>query len=374
MKNILFLLFAISIMPSIVLAQSQADMDQINAQIEAVKSAGLAPQINPVDFNLDAYSDIVNKNVKPDIEEQVTLTAKPSIPRPNQLVTLEVLNYSTNLDRAKITWYINDKLVKSEYGARKYEVLTGGLGQQVRIKVVIEKPDGSSIERYYAFRPAEVDLIYEADTFVPPFYEGKAYFTSQSRVKIIAIPQVLSASGVMIKPENLIYKWYQNNEVVRANSGYGKQTFSYAGKILTNSTPISVEISTVADGVVAQANTYLGAYSPMTVIYEKNPIFGTLYERAVAGNFYLDRPEIEFEAVPYFFNKGEVLNRSTVYNWQLNGQRVNAPNQNSIVFRNEENQSGQSSINLSVTNTTLLQQAGSNFNLLFGDILNDFTF
>ena len=57
---------------------------------------------------------------------------------------------------------------------------------------------------------------------------------------------------------------------------------------------------------------------------------------------------------------------ATVYNWKLNGSKIDSPNKNSIVFRNEKNEEGESTIGISLSNNTLLQKALGSFKLIFG--------
>ena len=110
------------------------------------------------------------------------------------------------------------------------------------------------------------------------------------------------------------------------------------------------------------------------LVYEKSPTLGTLYNSTIGNSFSINSPEIEFEAVPYFFDKNLVSNLSTVYGWKLNGSKVNAPNKNSLVFRNEENKQGRATIGIDISNSTLLQKASESFSLIFGETKNEFQF
>jgi hypothetical protein len=308
------------------------------------------------------------------VQEQLSFSLTPSVPRPNQLVSAKIASYSVDLNRLQISWYLNGELVKRAIGENVFEFQMGDIGKITRLRVVITKSDGSTLEKNYSFRPAEVDLIYEAQTHTPPFYQGQAYFTKQSDLKITAMPQVLNSAGNLIKPENIIYKWYLDGSVVQNQSGYGKQNFFYGGKLLDSNVRVGVEISTIEDGAVANTSINIDSQNPEVIIYEKNPILGTLYNNIVSNLFQINIPEIEFEAVPYFFKKDSVLNKSTAYDWKLNGSKINSPNTNSLVFRNEKNQKGQANIGISISNETILQKASNNFKLNFGEQTNDFQF
>jgi len=367
-KIFLFILSLGVLIPGLLLAQSIIDQLPQNVQ----------DTINSTPGAREALEQTYNTNFgleSTGVKEQLSFSVTPSVPRPNQLVSVKIASYSSDLNRLQVSWYVNDTLIKREVGATNFDFAVGDLGTKTVVRVSILKTNGSTLEKTYSFRPSEVDLIYEAQTFTPPFYEGKAYFTRQSSVKISAIPQVLGADGKFINPANLVYDWYVDGSVVQSQSGYGKQSFLYQGKILARAFKIGVEISTVADGAVANSSIFINPISPEVLIYEKNPTLGTLYNYSVPSSFSINKPEIEFEAVPYFFKEDSVLNLSTIFNWRLNGSKINSPNQNSIVFRNENNEEGSASVGVDVSNETLLQKDSINFGLNFGvSNKNDFQF
>lgn len=359
-KSFLPLLILSLVIPSFILAQSTVEKLPQNVQDFINSTPGVREELDKAyNTNIDFKSA--------GIVEQISFSVSPSVPRPNQLVTAKIASYSSDLNRLQISWYVNDQLVKKEVGATQHEFLIGDLGKLTKLRVVILKLDGSTLEKNYTFRPAEVDLIYEAQTFTPPFYEGKAYFSRQSSVKISAMPQALNKNGQFIDPKNIIYKWYVDGSVIQDQSGYGKQSFLYTGKLLSKSVKIGVDISTIEEGSVANSSIFINPVTPEVLIYEKSPTLGTLYNKIVSDNFSINKPEIEFEASPFSFKKDSVLNLSTIYEWSLNGSKINSPNQSSLVFRNEENKQGQASIGVSVSNETILQKNNSAFGLIFGE-------
>jgi hypothetical protein len=366
-KIFLFILSFSFLIPGFLFAQSTINQLPQNIQDLINSTPGASEELQKT-YNTNL--NIGNTGV----QEQISFSVSPSVPRPNQIVTAEIASYSSDLNRLQISWYINDVLAKKEIGATKYQFQMGGLGQLTKLRVVILKADGTTLEKKYSFRPAEVDLISEAQTFTPPFYEGAAYYSRQAEIKVSAMPQVLDKSGKYIDPSNLSYKWYVDGSVVQSSSGYNKQTFTHKGALLSKSVQVGVEISTIDDGAVANTSVVLNPISPEVLVYEKSPTLGTLYNSVVSDSFSINRPEIEFEAAPFALNKDSILGGSTVYNWKLNGSKINSPNQNSIVFRNEKNEEGESSIGISLSNDTLLQKTSNSFNLIFNKNTNDAQF
>jgi hypothetical protein len=360
--------FTILALPIFLVAQTTVQDFPQNVQDVINSTPGLADELNKI------YNTKIDANTATGVQERLSFSISPSSPRPGQLVTATISNYSSDLNRLQISWYINDVLIKKEIGATKHQFIMGDLGKLTKVKVVILKQNGTTFEKTYSFRAAEVDLIYEAETFTPPFYDGKAYFSRESKLRVSAIPQVLDASGKYVRPENVIYKWYLDGSVVQDQSGYGKQTFNYKGGVLSKSFRVGVDISTTEDGSVADSTISINPSNPEVLIYEKSPTLGTLYNNVISNSFAINTPEIEFEAAPYFFDKELVSNRSTVYGWKLNGSKINAPNGNSLVFRNEKNEKGKSTIGIDISNSTMLQRASESFNLIFGETENEFRF
>lgn len=367
-KIFLFILILSFLIPSFSLAQStinnlpQDIQDLINATPGAAEGID---KINNTTFDIGSTG----------VQEQISFSVTPSVPRPNQLVTAEIASYSSDLNRLQISWYLNGTLIKKEIGATKQQFQVGEIGQQTKLKIVILKSNGTTLEKNYSFRPAEVDLISESQTFTPPFYEGAAYYAKQATVKVSAMPQVLDKNGKYIDPSNLSYKWYLDGSVVQDASGYGKQTFLHKGYLLRKSIRVGVEVSTIDDGPVANTTITINPVEPEALFYEKSPTLGTLYNRIISSSFEINRPEIEFEVIPFSFNKDAVFAGSTVYDWRLNGSKINSPNQNSLVFRNDKNEKGQSAIGITLSNNTILQKANKTFNLIFGEtVKNDAQF
>jgi hypothetical protein len=361
----------IFLVPNVLGAQLSVDKLPQQTQDLINSTPGLADKINEL-YNKEV--DVNSLKEVTGVTEKISFSLSPSSPRPGQLVTATLSNYSSDLNKLQISWYVNDILVKKEIGATKHSFTVGDLGKLTKIKVVILKQNGTTFEKTYSFRPAEVALIYEAQTFTPPFYDGKAYFSRESKLKVYAIPQVLDASGKYVRPENIIYKWYLDGSVVQDQSGYGKQTFDYKGGVLSKSFRVGVDISTMEDNSVANSTISINPVSPEVLIYEKSPTLGALYNNAISSSFSINTPEIEFEAVPYFFDKDLVSNRSTVYGWKLNGSKINSPNINSLIFRNEKNEEGRATIGVDISNSTMLQRASNSFSLIFGETKNEFRF
>jgi hypothetical protein len=296
-------------------------------------------------------------------EIQVDLT--PDNPGPNETVSATVTTFATSLNEAKITWIVNGKTIKSGKGEKTASFTTGGYNSNTTLDIIVITKEGETIEKILTIKPVQIDLIWQTDSFVPPFYKGKANFSFQNKVVFIAIPHLLSG-GSEISPKNLIYKWIKDGEVIDTVSGYGKNTYTLTQSIIARPIEIEVEVSS-SNGVVGRESTIINPSDPEVIMYEKNPIYGIEFEKALMGNVNLEGSEISVISMPYFFGTSDLNNINLQFKWSLNGVLIdNDYTRRSRVFRPKDGAVGVSNISLSIENESkVLQTAGANFNLKY---------
>jgi hypothetical protein len=305
------------------------------------------------------------------VEEQFSVELSTRYPAPEEIISSTVRSFSSDFNRATITWSVNGQIIISQIGATNFSFQAGKAGETTRLKVSIRKQeDGKVLEKEFTFRPSSVDLIVEPQTTSTPLFQGKPYLSTQSALKVFAIPNLRDNQGNLIPSNRLVYRWTKDGRVDEARSGYGKDYYYFGSSMITRPFNLRVEAYDVNSPARATSSTNIVYRDPSIFFYEKNPIFGTLFNKAIQGRFFLERKEVEFEAVPYAFSKGSIPN----YEWVMNGNSVSTPlNRQLMTFVNENNESGTANISLSVTvSEKILQNALGSFSLLFGDnILNN---
>ncbi len=294
-----------------------------------------------------------------DLQEQIDSTIKPEFPNPGDKVTISLEAYGTDLNRASIKWTVNGSEVQSGKGLKSLTVIAGELGQKQTITATIVPVNGFPITKIFYVNPQSIDLIWQSDTYTPPFYRGKAMFSPQERVTLVAMPNLVSANGSRISPNNVTYKWKRDFVVQGKLSGFGAQTFSYKGDILMQPVNIGLEAS-IDSGDTAAIYIELAPTFPEVHLYEHSPIYGTLYNREMSGAFeFGSAAERTLIASPYFFGADQRGSPTLDYSWFLNSNQINVPEgQNSITFRNTDNLEGEAQIGVSVkNNSNFLEQA-----------------
>lgn len=318
-------------------------------------------------FTLKAHGQIQSA-VLSDIANSADITTIPASPGANENVSVKIESFSFDLNSSEIIWAINGVIKDRGLGKKIFSFKTGNVGSISLIKAVIKTKEGETIEKTLVVRPAGVDILWEADSYTPPFYKGKALYSYQSLVTVIALPNMVNSSGTKINPDNLIYKWTKDGKVLGGVSGYGKSKFSFSKSILSRPDEIEVEVTSTDKKIKASGNIIIEPIEPKTVIYENNPLYGIIYEKAISGEFKLNGNEITLITTPYFFGKNDV-GEAIKYDWRMNGKSINnKPDTRQSTFRNTEGVKGSTKISVDLQNESKeLQSAGTGVFLNFGE-------
>jgi hypothetical protein len=297
----------------------------------------------------------------------VAVEFSPSAPGPNQTVTATATSYSVDLNSSGIAWFVNGKMQATGTDLATFSFQTGSLDQTTTIDVVITTINGQVIKKTFSLKPAEVDLIWQAESYTPPFYQGKALFSHEERLEFVAIPHILDGSGAEIPADQLVYKWTKNGSVVGEFSGYGKSTYTMIASIISVPIDMQVEVTTEDGTGIADAETTAAPVDPSIVFYQRDPLYGLQFQKALPVSFAMTGKEIEILAEPFYFGSDDISAGNLQYAWNINGQSIDSDlSKTDRVFRPASGTTGTSNISLSVTNTDkILQIADSNFNLSF---------
>lgn len=247
--------------------------------------------------------------------ESFSLNISPDIPFPGDEIIASLASNSFDLDRSKITWVHNGKVVLEGTGKKQYQFKAGSLGKEEVIKAIVIAPSGKNLEQTRSFVLADIDLLWEARTSRPVFYPGKALPTLRSRVKVVAEPHFIS-DGERFSPKNLVYKWFLGDELFQEQSGFGRQSFEFKIPIIAfEGQKVKLEVSSSKETLKAVKTIFIPASEPKVLIYEEHPLQGPKFNRALA-NFKTASPnQIDFRAGNYYFSSPYV-----VYDWSVNGK------------------------------------------------------
>lgn len=288
----------------------------------------------------------------------------PNYPKPNEEVSVNLSLYTGDLNSADIAWYENNKLVLSGKGETSFSFKTRGVGEEIKIEIKIKLLNGSAFSKSFTINPAGVYLVWEANSYVPPFYKGKALHPRQGSLKVVAMPEFVK-NGKRVPAKNLVYEWSNGINVLQNQSGYGKNVLVLNGSILGRAEDIEVLVTDPVNNLVAQSFVDIAPIAPEIVFYENNLYYGHIFDIAIKNSWDLKSEEVQILAAPYYFTNEN--NNSLQYSWRLNSQSVpNLAGSRTAVFRKPEGESGQSSISLQIENIErILQQADRGLTINF---------
>lgn len=269
----------------------------------------------------------------------VDISMSPESPVPNEMVFLSVSALEFNMDLSNISWSVDEKLKESGVGKKSISVVAPANGKSVKVSVKVIPNIGGILESSVVISPAGLDILWEAtDSYVPPFYRGKALPISQGEVRVVAIPNIKTTSGA-IKPSNsFVYTWRKDGKNVPNASGLGKSSFGFANQLLDKQNRIEVSAT---DGTKSAAGAVtMTPFVPEIVFYEELTLEGVQYERALSQMHPVTEPRITIVAEPYFLSRNFKKNLDIKTVWRLNNQEAKAAQKNTMVI-NTSNTEGQ---------------------------------
>lgn len=306
-----------------------------------------------------------NSGIPVGVEEQVSVEFSPNNPQAREPFIIRIESFSTDLNRASINWRVNGSVYASGTGVVQESFQAPEAGEILDIELLIRTVEGNEIFKTYTIAPARVDLYYEADTYTPPFYQGKRIYTHQSDVTVYAFPYI-SEGGELLDRSQLSYIWEVDNRVVQDQSGYGRSSFTYNSGLLSQDVKISVTASSVNNPSVAEADIFISPKTPNILLFENHPLYGLMY-RNIINNFYeLTSTEVFLTAIPLFFSIDTRDDSNLQYSWNLNGERLDIfDNESEIAFRNSNNETGEAQVRLNIRNSDKILQSVSDFGEIF---------
>ena len=301
------------------------------------------------------------------LPEPVGLNAVPETPSPGDNVAVTASTPTTDSNSALFNWVVNGSVRPDLSGLGKNVInfTAGDVGSVTNVSVRIS-PLNNSLDSSVTLgiRTEDLSLPWSAETYIPPWYKGKALPIADSIIDVVAIPQFI-ISGTTIRPENLVYHWSLDGEGKMA--GIGKNVF----KIRTSDRPdtpqmVSVTVEDVDKRVQKTAQTAINPAKIKTVIYPSTPL-GGIEIRSAAGSFSTAvRGLLDFVVEPFFFpinSKNELA-----YTWSIAGNPVqgNARNQYLLTIDTSKGVSGSTPVSVSAqipNNDSLLANTAFNLNL-----------
>lgn len=292
--------------------------------------------------------------------EIVGMHLVPTNPSPGEQVVATVRS-TGNPSTLSYEWSVDGRVVAQGSDARSITVEAGAVGSQtvitVRLVGTAGETRGSATK---VIRPAEVDIVWEGQTYVPPFYEGRPLVNGSSSFTAIAVPRVVE-NGRDVPEGELSYAWSINGQSLSDQSGYGKSSIEAVPPFFDTPFTVSVVVTTRSGATVAENEVTITPTPPVMLIYQNLPLSGIDFNRAQTEAVSFSENELSFKAYPFFVENPDELS----YAWEINGVSVtDSASPRSLTVRKTSGESGTYIIKVSFKHVRKIFEKGlASFNL-----------
>jgi hypothetical protein len=293
------------------------------------------------------------------LSSDISIDVAPENPAPNENATITLSSYAYNLDSFLISWSVDGKKESSGVGQKSFSTITPALGKETNVTATISLPDGDMTE-VAVIKPSVLVLLWQAnDSYVPPFYKGKAMPSPGSDIKIVALPEIKNGES-FVDPNNMTYSWQQDYTNNPDGSGYGKNYFIYTNSYLDNSNDVEVTAQTLDQEFSTSGSINVATTEPKIEFYKNDANLGTIWEQALLDGHQVQGSEV-IQAAPYFISPGDIRIPFLTFNWSINGEPVTVPaySNNLLPIKAAAGTSGSSTIKLEVDNSMSITESAS---------------
>ncbi len=287
----------------------------------------------------------------------VSVELSPEIPAPNQTLTISLTSYTVDLDKARMTWTQDGKIKNSGTGIKEFSVQVGDVGSTTTIDVSIVINGLNRFDKRIVVSPSEVDMLWEAvDSYVPPFYEGKALPSSEAVIKVVAIPNN-KTNNTDIQTGNFVYNWKKNFAADQSASGFSKNSYVFKASYLNAEETISANAASVSGNSGGEGSVTIVTGKPKIIFYEDAAGIGPVYASALNQGYRLTNNEATVVAVPYFFSVSNPAAKDLLYRWSINNNNIDTPSPANTLVIKSAGETGQAKVGLHLESASKLFQS-----------------
>lgn len=257
----------------------------------------------------------------PGIENSVIMTMTPEYPAPGDAVHISLQSPILDLASSTIVWKQDGVIDNTSINSLTFDTIAGAAGSQSTITADVTTSAGDTAESSITIAPTELDLFYDSDSYVPPFYRGRALPAAGTTLRIQAIARFKQASG-FVPDSQIIYTWKENGAPIKTASGRGKSSITIATSPLSSAENISVRADSVDGAFTNETTENIPLQKPLLLLYEDNPLFGILFNQALAPQTSFTASDITIAAIPYFVPAQQANDPALSYEWMVNNTPV----------------------------------------------------
>jgi hypothetical protein len=303
-------------------------------------------------------SDLIKEHGLRNLENAVVLQASPANPNPGDIVRFTVESPLYDLTRGTIRWNINGKIVAEGVGVATVNATVSAKGDPINAIVTVTDSVWGIASDEILVVPLQLDILYDAPTYVPPFYRGRALPSAGGTMRLQAVAH-FTQNGSRISDKAIVYTWSRNGTVLGSISGLGRSSITIGAPALFGTDTISVRATARDETISAVASVRLASTEPVLTLYEDHPLFGIMFHQALPSQ--LNQPgDVSLAAMPYFAPITSLRDANLQYRWTLDDVALVASStkRNQISLGGEQNNA---TLRLNLTHAVnfFMQAAGS---------------
>jgi hypothetical protein len=256
------------------------------------------------------------------IENAISITMNPFSPAAGDTVHLTAESPLFELSESMITWSAGGKTIAQGKGMTDASVTIDTKGTPIAITVSAVDQNWGVAQKSAVVSPPQIDILFDADTFVPPFYSGRALPSAEAMLRLQALVRFIRADG-SLTPDNIIfYSWKRNGAPMGSVSGLGRSSITVPAPALFGTDTISLDARSDDGAFSGTKSVSIASREPVVVLYEDNPLFGILFHKALASAIGVAETRMTFAAIPYFATAKNADDPLLRYAWSVNGQSI----------------------------------------------------
>lgn len=279
-------------------------------------------------------------------------------PFPYENISASIENPNFDVSRSYVKWLVNGIVIREGKNETNVSFSAGKIGSSNGLTAIITLANGAQIKKTANFIPADLDLLWSADTYTPYFYKGKALASPSSSVTVAAIPQFI-ASGEKLKQQNLYFKWYFNSDLQQ--EGWGKDSFSFKTTVFSEEQfAVRAVVESENKKIIQDKTILIENKTPEINFYEYDDLYGVLFQKSLSKIDISSGNQKRFIAEP-LFAPSDIMSELT-YNWTLNNKEMKneKPPFNQLNFSSAPGARGEARFNLKIKYFGLLTELMNN--------------
>lgn len=309
---------------------------------------------------------VAQTSVIPGLIQTPTITLFPQYPAPFETVTARVSMANEDISSTEIAWILDGKPVAEGIGKDTHTWSVGDIGTPQTLSVIMRNTQGDTTGAQARITPVRVSVAWEARTYTPLLYKGRALYSAGSRIVVEARVEARDAQKKVLDQNTLTYTWRRNGSAIPEGRGRGKHTLIIDGPKFYSTDIISVEVKTPDGNTIGTGAVQIETREPLLLLYTWNPLTGISYHHAIEDSAGSVGTAQTVVAEPFFVGAPSPRDPLLLYEWRVNGSTVTTDTTRPEYLSLSSEDALNATLSLSVTHErALLQEARRTWRLRF---------